>query len=96
MLRIKEAFCIATAEHQKSLNRDQGTAISDCWKPLLQCWKQQRVARQPTVGDKCSNHAFYSTPSVSGLFVYSDEGYSMVAEMSVHYSFHSLVSRVNI
>jgi len=40
VLRIK-AFCISTAEHQKSLNRDQETAISDCWKPLLQCWKQQ-------------------------------------------------------
>ena len=46
--------------------------------------------------DKCSNHAFYSTPSASGLFVYSDEGYSMVAETSVHYSIRSLVSRVNI
>ena len=28
--------------------------------------------------DKCSNHAFYSTPSASGVFVYSDEGYSVV------------------
>jgi len=46
--------------------------------------------------DKCSNHAFYSAPSAAGLFVYSDEGYSMVAKTSVHYSFHSLVSRVNI
>ena len=44
--------------------------------------------------DKCSNHAFYSMPSASGLFVYIL--YSMVAEMSVHYYFHSLVSRVNI
>ena len=49
VLRIKEAFCIATAQHQKSLNGDQGTVISDCWKPLLRYWKQQRVARQPTV-----------------------------------------------
>ena len=46
--------------------------------------------------DKCSNHAFYSTPSASGVFVYSDEGYSVAAETSVHYSFHSLVLRVNI
>ena len=35
VLKIKEALCIATAEHQKSLNRDQRTAISNCWKPLL-------------------------------------------------------------
>ena len=46
--------------------------------------------------DKCSNHAFYSTPSASGVFVYCDEGYSVAAETSVHYSFHSLVLRVNI
>ena len=26
--------------------------------------------------DKCI-HAFYSTPSASGLFVYSDEGYAL-------------------
>ena len=41
VMRTEEAFCITTAEHQKSLNRDHGTAISDCWKPLLRCWKQQ-------------------------------------------------------
>ena len=46
--------------------------------------------------DKCSNHGFYSKPSASGVFVYSDEGYSVAAETSVHYSFHSLVLRVNI
>ena len=45
VLRIKEAFCIATAEHQKSLNRDQGTASLEA----IVAWKQQRVARQPTV-----------------------------------------------
>ena len=38
IVRIKEAFCITTADHRKSLNRDQGTAINDCWKSLLQCW----------------------------------------------------------
>ena len=44
--------------------------------------------------DKCVNHAFHSAPSVSGLFVYSDEGRSLVAETSVLYFFHSLVLRV--
>ena len=34
-LRIKEALCIMTVEQQHLLNRDQGTAISDCWKLLL-------------------------------------------------------------
>ena len=32
---IKEAFHITLAKLQKLLNRDQGTAIADCWRPLL-------------------------------------------------------------
>ena len=35
MLRNKEALCIMMADQQKLLNRDQGTAIADCWGPLL-------------------------------------------------------------
>ena len=40
-LWIKEAFCIAMADKEKSLNRDHGTAIGDCWRPLLQCYNQR-------------------------------------------------------
>ena len=36
VLRIKEAFCIATAEHQKSLNRDQGTASLEAIVVMLE------------------------------------------------------------
>ena len=36
ILRIKEAFCISLSAKQNLLNRDRGTAISNCWKPLLQ------------------------------------------------------------
>ena len=43
---IKEAFCIATAEHQKSLNRDQGTASLEAIVAMLET---TACARQPTV-----------------------------------------------
>ena len=36
VLRIKEAFYIATAEHQKSLNRDQGTASLEAIVAMLE------------------------------------------------------------
>ena len=36
-LCIKEALCIMMAEQQHLLNRDKGTAISECWKPILCC-----------------------------------------------------------
>lgn len=45
-LRIKEAFCIMTAEQEKILNRDRGTAISDSWKPFLWRWSQPRATPQ--------------------------------------------------
>lgn len=37
MLLIKEAFYITLTGQQKLLNRDQGIAIVDCWRPLLRC-----------------------------------------------------------
>ena len=36
VLMIKETFCIATAEHQKSLNRDQGTASLEAIVAMLE------------------------------------------------------------
>ena len=46
-LRIKEAFCIAVADKEKSLNRDRGTATADCWRPLLRRYNQRSVREQP-------------------------------------------------
>ena len=44
ILRIKEAFCIAVADRKKSLNRDKGVAIADCWMPLLRsCHQHQHI-----------------------------------------------------
>ena len=34
-LLSKEAFYIKLTEQEKLLNRDQGTTIADCWRPLL-------------------------------------------------------------
>ena len=34
-LLVKEALHIALAGQRSLLNRDQGTAITDCWRPLL-------------------------------------------------------------
>ena len=36
VLVVKEALHIMSAGRQTLLNRDQGTTISDCWKPMLQ------------------------------------------------------------
>lgn len=30
----KEAFCMAVADKERSLNRDRCTAIADCWRPF--------------------------------------------------------------
>ena len=37
LLLVKEALHISLAGQHMLLNRDQGTAISDCWRPLLRC-----------------------------------------------------------
>ena len=50
LLRIKEAFCIAVADKEKSLNRDRGTATADCWRPLLRrCHRQSAILIPPPV-----------------------------------------------
>ena len=44
----KEAFHILHARQQKPLNKDQGTANADCWKPLLRCMcKLQAITNDP-------------------------------------------------
>jgi predicted GIY-YIG superfamily endonuclease len=48
ILRIKEALHIMLANPQTLINRDQGTAISDCWTPVLQhCGSGTRLPSQP-------------------------------------------------
>ena len=72
-LRIKEAFCIAMADQERSLNRDRGTAIAECWKPLLRRHGVRNVSAMtthPPARNSTPDLPCPLTHTADGLFVH--------------------------
>ena len=96
-LLVKEALHISSAGQHTLLNRDQGTAISDCWRLPLRCTAcQSRLDLTSQICPYTWTRNFHlwtldlhvainniQTCSEVVVSVYSDEGYrNIVAETS--------------